>query len=390
MSIWMIPYEKLDTAQKSFVDGYRDSSGNTWVLGYAGSGKSILLVHLLKRLKDDSDRNHRGQTFGVVVFTRALGDLFKTGFQELGITGVPIMTQFELRRSPQYFDYLFCDEIQDLSPETLAMVKSSARRVIAAGDSNQSIYGRDLMTQTPTVKGDQPVTVLGATKKELNIIYRLTQSIIAAVKKLMPHMSTNWTAKEDLTKVDVQIELRKAISTEKECSFVYDDAKTCCSRGERTAILFPKHDKILYFVNQVLKNQGKSPWAVEPDRYGKPNYTALNSYLARQGIPMMYIGNNFGSLAEAQRKDLIIIMTYSSSKGLDFENVYMPFADRGLFITTDAQLDRVTFMVAMTRSSHYLTVSYSGLPSEYIDAFKDNCHFTDEANIQRRTTIDLF
>ena len=105
---------------------------------------------------------------------------------------------------------------------------------------------------------------------------------------------------------------------------------------------------------------------------------------------MMYIGNSYGSLAEAQRKDLIIIMTYSSSKGLDFENVYMPFADRGLFITTDAQLDRVTFMVAMTRSSHYLTVSYTGLPSEYIDAFRANCHFTDEANIQRRSTIDLF
>lgn len=390
MSNWMIPYEQLDTAQKGFVDGYRDSSGNTWVLGYAGSGKSILLVHLLKRLKDESDRNHRGQSFGVVVFTRALGDLFKTGFQELGITGVPIMTQFELRRSLQHFDYLFCDEIQDMSPETLSMVKSSARRVIAAGDSNQSIYGRDLMTQTPTVKGDQPVTVLGASKKELNIIYRLTQSIIAAVKRLMPHMSQNWTAKEDLTKVDVQIELRKAVSLEKECAFVYEDAKNCCSRGERTAILFPKHDKILYFVNQILTSRGKSPWTEECDRYGKPNYAALNSYLSRQGIPMMYIGNSYGSLAEAQRRDLIIIMTYSSSKGLDFENVYMPFADRGLFITTDAQLDRVTFMVAMTRSSHYLTVSYTGLPSEYIDAFRANCHFTDEANIQRRSTIDLF
>lgn len=390
MSNWMIPYEKLDPAQKDFVDGYRDYSGNQWVLGYAGSGKSILLVHLLKRLKDESDRNHRNQSFGVVVFTRALGDLFKTGFKELGITDVPIMTQFELRRNPRHFDYLFCDEIQDMSPETLAMVKSSARRVISAGDSNQSIYANDLMTHTPTVKGDQPVTVLGASKKELNIIYRLTSSIIAAVKRLMPHMSQNWTAKEDLTKVDVQIELRKAVSLEKECAFVYDDAKSCCSRGERTAILFPRHDKILYFVNRVLTSHGKNPWPVENDQYGKPNYASLNSYLSRQGIPMMYIGNSYGSLVEAQRKDLIIIMTYSSSKGLDFENVYMPFADRGLFITADAKLDRVTFMVAMTRSSHYLTVSYTGLPSEYIDAFRGDCHFTDEATIQRNGPISIF
>lgn len=384
----MIPYEQLDTAQKNFVDGY--TSGNTWVLGYAGSGKSILLVHLLKRLKDQSDHNHLGQSFGVVVFTRALGDLFKTGFNELGISGVPIMTQFDLKKSPQYFDYIFCDEIQDMSPETLSLVRSSAKRVIAAGDCNQSIYAKDLLSHTPTVKGDQPVSVLGATKKELNIIYRLTQSIIAAVKKLMPHLSQNWTAKEDLTKADVQVELRKAMSLEKECSYVYDDAKKCCSMGERTAILFPRHDKIIYFVNQVLISHGKNAWHVVSDNWGKPNYSALNSYLASQGIPMMYIGNSYGSLEYAQKKDLIIIMTYSSSKGLDFENVYMPFADRGLFITQDASLDRATFMVAMTRSSRNLTISYTGLPTAYVDAFKGNCHFTDEANVTRRTTIDLF
>jgi len=384
----MIPYEKLDTAQKSFVDGY--ASGNTWVLGYAGSGKSILLVHLLKRLKDDSDRNRRGKTFGVVVFTRALGDLFRTGFQELGISGVPIMTQFDLKRSPQYFDYLFCDEIQDMSPETLAMVKGSARNVICAGDSNQSIYGKDLMTGTPTVWGDQPVSVLGASKKELNIIYRLTQSIIAAVKALMPHMSKNWTAKEDLTKVDVQIELRKAISEESECIYSYKDAKNCCSRDERTAILFPRHEKILFFVDTVLRNQGKNPWNRVSDKWGKPLYDELNAYLERQGIPLMYIGNSYGSLAEAQRKDKIILMTYSSSKGLDFENVYMPFVEEGLFITQDAKLDRTTFMVAMTRSSHYLTLSYTGRPSAYVDSFSGNCHFVDEANIQRRGGISIF
>lgn len=388
MSNWLTPYHLLDPSQKDFIDNYR--SGNPWLVGYAGSGKSILLVHLLNRLKQESDRNHQGLRFGVVVFTHALGDLFRTGFVELGITGVPIMTQFELKRSNQSFDYLFCDEIQDMSAETLMLIKSRAKYVVAAGDSNQSIYAKDLMTKTPTVKGDEPVSVLGATKKELNIIYRLTQSIIAAVKKLMPNMSRNWTAKEDLTKVDVQIELRKALNVEKECSFVYDDAKSCCSRGERTVILIPRHEQILRFVNTVLGLQNKRPWVEESDEHGKPLYSSLNRHMERQGIPMMYIGNKYGSLAEAQRTDKIIIMTYSSSKGLDFENVYMPFAVKGLFITQDAALDRATFMVAMTRSSHYLTISYTGLPTEYVDAFQSICHFTDEGNTQRRTTVNLW
>ena len=96
MSNWLTPYHLLDPSQKDFIDNYR--SGNPWLVGYAGSGKSILLVHLLNRLKQESDRNHQGLRFGVVVFTHALGDLFRTGFVELGITGVPIMTQFELKR----------------------------------------------------------------------------------------------------------------------------------------------------------------------------------------------------------------------------------------------------------------------------------------------------
>lgn len=390
MAVWMVTYDKLDPQQKGFIEDYINgrSSRNSWLVGYAGSGKSLLLVHLIKRLQKEK----RNIKIGVVVFTRALGDLFKTGFEELGIEGVPIMTQFELRKSIGHYDYLFCDEIQDLSGETLSMIKSRATHVITAGDSNQSIYKEDLMTRTPTVRGDEPVHILNADKKELNIIYRLTQSIIAAVKSLMPSMSRNWTAKEDLTKVDVQVELRKSISIDTECSFVYKDAIKCVSRGERTAILFPRHESILAFINNVLHQEGKSEWQKVVGNHGKPDYNNLNSYLKRMNIPLMYIGNTYGSLLQAQQEDKIIIMTYSSSKGLDFENVYMPFVTSGLYITTDEELDRTTFMVAMTRSSHYLTITYTGEPSEYVSVFKNegHCHFTDESIIQKRRGIDIF
>ena len=388
---WMPSREQLDRAQVGFLNSEfenRNNRSNTWVVGYAGSGKTVLLVHLLQMLKEDSDRNHLHKTFGVVAFTRALGDLFRTGFRELGITGVPIMTQFELRRNPQHFDYIFCDEIQDMSPETLSLIKSSGTKVISAGDSNQSIFGKDLMTDTPTVRGDQPVAVLGATKKELNIIYRLTRSIIEAVKQLMPHMARNWTAREDLTHEDVVISLRKCISRDSECDYVYSDAKRCVERGERTAILFPHHTDILDFVNHVLESNGKNAWREQQNRYGRPDYSILNSYLSRQGIPIMYVGNNYGSLYEAQQNNKIIVMTYSSSKGLDFENVYMPFVNRGLFITQDADLDRATFMVAMTRSSKILTISYTGLPSEYVNTFRDGCYFIDESLQQGNNNED--
>lgn len=390
MSTWMIPYDRLDTAQKNFVNSYADgrSTRNSWVCGYAGSGKSLLLVHVLKRIKEDNERRGVHKTYAVVVFTRALGDLFKTGFSELGIRDIPIMTQFELRRRIGKFDYIFCDEIQDMSKETLEMIKSKAYTVIAAGDSNQSIYSMDLMTQTDTIRGTEALTILDAEQKELNIIYRLTQSIISAVKRLMPNMARNWTAQEDLTKVDVQIELRKATSIASETDFVYNDATNCSSRGERTAVLFPKHDQILAFISRILTKEGKPQWDVTLDNFGRPNYNSLNDHLSRHGIPMMYIGNSYGSLESAQRSDKVIIMTYSSSKGLDFENVYMPCVTNGMHITHNATLDRATFMVAMTRSSHFLTISYTGTPSEYVRAFRDTCHFTDEAQRAARSNND--
>ena len=51
-------------------------------------------------------------------------------------------------------------------------------------------------------------------------------------------------------------------------------------------------------------------------------------------------------------------MTYHSSKGLDFNNVFLPFMAWDLFIS-DYKPD-VVLMVAMTRSKKNLCISYTG------------------------------
>ena len=66
-------------------------------------------------------------------------------------------------------------------------------------------------------------------------------------------------------------------------------------------------------------------------------------------------------------------MTYHSSKGLDFDNVFMPGLNQSLYITPNELLNRVLFMVAMTRSRKNLYLTHSGTRSAYLSNFVGEC-----------------
>ena len=44
---WMIREDQLDPVQREFINVESKKSGNIWVKGFAGSGKSVLLIHSL-------------------------------------------------------------------------------------------------------------------------------------------------------------------------------------------------------------------------------------------------------------------------------------------------------------------------------------------------------
>jgi len=103
-----------------------------------------------------------------------------------------------------------------------------------------------------------------------------------------------------------------------------ENAKNALNFGESVAILLPNHNKIESFVNIYLESCGVEPFDFSKERqYGKPNYGLLNEYLAKNNVKMQSITNGFGSLVTDS--DKIILSTYHSSKGLDFDKVFMPF-----------------------------------------------------------------
>jgi superfamily I DNA and RNA helicase len=179
---WMIREDQLDPDQREFINVESKKSGNIWVKGFAGSGKSVLLIHSLKNVLSKEPN----AKIAVVVYTHSLIDMFKTGMKELNIpSSIPVMTYIEFcDKNSQNFDYIFCDEVQDLPSRVLYAMNNRSRKVIVAGDSNQSIYDTDPRWNEPVVNPSQVGDIINARAFSLNMIHRLTRSIIAAVQKI--------------------------------------------------------------------------------------------------------------------------------------------------------------------------------------------------------------
>lgn len=134
MSSWIIRRDKLDPEQRSIVDA--PINNNMWISGFAGSGKSVILVHKAITILE---RNPDAKVL-FVVYTQSLVDLFRTGLATLNQQGIEVKTIYEFMDGNNMYDYILCDEVQDCTESMISAIKSRARRnVIVAGDKFQSI-----------------------------------------------------------------------------------------------------------------------------------------------------------------------------------------------------------------------------------------------------------
>jgi len=368
----MIREDQLDPDQKEFINVESIRTGNIWVKGFAGSGKSVLLVHaLMSRIKNEPNAN-----VVVLVFTLSLKDMFETGIGELkkfyGITkNIPVKTYYDfVDRDTSRYDYIFCDEVQDLPAKVLFAMNNRSNKIIVAGDSNQSIFDKDPKWKEQVVRPEQIGDIINARPYSLNYIHRLTRSIISAVQKLLPRMNI-LTGKQDYTPVNVDIRLCEASSENEEVKYIYQEAQKGTNVGDTSVILLPTLKLISKFANQVLQTNGKVMWNERINTYGNPDYGDLNKHFRNNGIKIQFIGSGYGSLTDAVKNKEAILMTYHSSKGLDFDNVFLPYLNNNFYLhPSNAE---TLFMVAMTRSRKNLYLTYFGYTHDLVDKFKSEC-----------------
>lgn len=358
-----------------------------WVQGGAGSGKTIVLAHIARRLKAE----YPSLRILFLTYTHALAGMIHEAVKESGAQSeVDTYLNF-LHRTQRHVDVILLDEIQDVKGVDIASLRRRCTHLVAAGDCEQRIY--EVMNTEGAID-----EVIKFEKGRLLELFRITRFIVRAVKTVLP--STR-LAESDVRKLrDITAVVKRFDNSVREARWTFDEAFAMARPKYPSVILLPNHRAIFEFCRELaegLEIAGNGP-RIEVRNGRIADYRQLNNHFEFHRIPLRYFGNGLGDLSDADGRPLVFIMTYHSSKGLDFDVVHMPrlvssiqiVPARALLEAPD--LDRTLFFVAMTRSRERLVMSYSGSQAHpFVEGLpRDAVAFSDVAQVSVDDEEDLF
>lgn len=368
---WYVPFDKLSSKQLEVLNGITTRLDNShWVQGFAGTGKTLVIAHLMERVA--ALRPQASICF--ITFTNALADLVRSGLHGSVAGRVDVKTARQFVSDRRQYDYVFLDEVQDIELSELEKIKALAKHLYIAGDGDQRIYDG-------TASDDDIKRTLKPTLWKLLEVFRLTKLLQTVAQAILPRTKLIEGLHAAKT-AEVTVRLVEHKDEDAETLWVWSEASRRARAGEPSVVLFPTHEAILEFARRVAfhKRMAKLP---EPKMLkGKRDYSLFNEHWHAAGVNLMYFGNSHGDLAKGETQPYVYLMTYHSSKGLDFRSVFIPGMREDIFIVSkkrlglDPELDRRVLFVAVTRSRENLFISYSGgapntllsgLPSDLIN-----------------------
>lgn len=326
-----------------------------WVQGAAGTGKTIVLCHIARQL--EAEQNNLRIMF--LTYTHALKGMIQQAVKESGSDAAVSTYMRFLHSNSDFYDIILLDEVQDVERSDLAVLRGRCKHLVVAGDCEQSIYEagntEEVIVETITCE-----------KRRLLELFRITKFIVKAAKSILPNTVL---VEGDVRKTrDANASVTRFASPRREARWAFEEAIAMARPKFPAVILLPHHGAILDFCRELAINMDiDSTGPRIPVKYGKiEDYTALNRHFDFHHVAARYFGNGIGNLSDADGRPLVFIMTYHSSKGLDFDVVHMPFLNSDTKIIRftpkgdKQELERTLFFVAMTRSRERLTMSYSG------------------------------
>lgn len=151
---WLIPENKLDEIQYKILNNDEEKM---CVSGGAGSGKTILAIYRLAKII----KENKG-SYSFIVYTLALKEFIKTGIEEIeseyysydtlrNINIFHVNEVENLIRNNKFesVDYIIIDEVQDLKPEFIDSLKKYINKgLLVLGDDKQQLYSEQNNNQT--------------------------------------------------------------------------------------------------------------------------------------------------------------------------------------------------------------------------------------------------
>lgn len=364
---WMIPINNLDVVQSRTIEDILESlEQNHWVKGFAGTGKTVVLTHVLERLAALKPT----PKVCFATYTHALKDLVESGLSADAARRIEIATFTSLRRLRGSFDVIVADEMQDIPARLLPAISRLSDVLIMAADLDQSIY-RSACDPSELASAVEPVE-----EHELREIHRINENIfhIATCVHSDVRVAEGATIRED----DSLAQIYKGSSHRDEVLTIFAEAVRVAAKESPSAILLPSKallDKFISVVSVAESYSGTVPSVKtqephEPGEEADP-FKLINAYLKKNDSPLQVFGGGSGSLYDSDSRRMVYLMTYHSAKGLDFANVFLPNLTADISLepmkgASDIQ-ERRLFFVAATRARERLYLSYHGVPHRFIN-----------------------
>lgn len=317
-----VDYTQLDSLQIAII---REKFNNHMVVkGKAGTGKSLIALHKLGRVAPDKKAV-------LIVFTKSLKQYFKDGFEALEIDERLVFHWQDWL--PHKVDYIFVDECQDFSEAQISQFKDNAEFCYFFGDSEQSIYGwRDNV-----ISVERSAQMLGVKPIELFKNYRLSKQnarlaeYVGRVNNIASHCEKDGPRPRLFSGATVDQQLDEIIRIIKNNSLT------------RVGILVPMNTK--YTASR--SHDTASHISVE----------YVKNYLDTHGLPCEgKLHDDNSDVMELDFKSTQPkVLTWTSAKGLQFNDVFIPFCENKYEESKREQL-----YVAITRCWNRLYIGYTG------------------------------
>lgn len=325
---FMINESLLDPYERKILNKRTDES--YVVTGCAGSGKSLIALMKAKDLQD------KGKSYLVVIYNRALNQYMHDAVKELGLSENYVTTYgkcFIWRKNESgvwtkgpwkygFVDYIIVDEAQDFSASALDEIKSHCSKILVFGDSAQSLYSTFSFDNSPTIGVADIARRFSLKTENLIINHRMPKKIARVAQSLN-------------TEDDVLEE-------------------RCANEGNTKPVImqFDDFEAQLDNVAKIVKNKHLEDVGIFT--YYKNDVDIIAEHLNHKGLsPEIYRSEKNMQLDFSTTNPKV--MTFKSSKGLQFEDVFIINCSQNV-----GMYEAKSLYVAMTRSYSNLYIFYSG------------------------------
>lgn len=371
---WMVSINDLDAVQARAIENIIDNQDeNHWVKGFAGSGKTIVLTHVLERLATAKPP----VKVCFATFTHALKDLVESGLSENAKRKIDISTFNGLRKLRNDYDIVVADEMQDIPSRLLPILAKKSDVLVIAADLDQSIY------RSACSVSELNASVKPAKEHQLREIHRINDNVFEIATSV--YKDARVVSQTTIRQDDEKARMYKSTSVRDEFVTMYEEAVRVSAKESPSAILLPSKallDKFISTISTANSYTGSPPSVKDSERpeigeLADP-FKEINAYLKKNKSPLQVFGGGSGSLYDSDSKKMVYLMTYHSAKGLDFANVFLPHLTDDVSLepmkgASDDQEQRL-FFVATTRARERLYLSYHDEPHRFIGEISEDLY----------------